>query len=142
MSEENSKRPSALWRKTSGKRTSLKETDHRIKNSLQIVSGLPSLQARNAGEASSQFHSAAARVAAIAAVLRQLHRYDGVGTVALDQYLTDVCEEIEAASGNSQGWSLKVVADPLIISTDVAVPLGLIVNELVINAIRHSRPTI
>ena len=119
----------------------LKEVDHRIKNSLQIVAALLQMQAKTAGPAASQFHAAAARVAAIAAVHKQLHKYDHVGTVELDRYLIDLCLELStASSGPDPACALAVDADPLVISTDVAVQLGLIVNELVTNAIRHSRP--
>jgi two-component sensor histidine kinase len=118
----------------------LKEVDHRIKNSLQIVSSLLHLQAKTAGAAAPQFHSAAARIAAIAAVHQQLHKSDYAGTVQLDQYLTDLCREIAVASGTSdQVWSLVVEAAPLTISNDIAVPLALIVNELLTNAVQHSR---
>jgi two-component sensor histidine kinase len=119
----------------------LKEVDHRIKNSLQIVSSLLYLQAKTAGAAASQFHDAAARVAAIAAVHQQLHKFDDVGTVVLDRYLIDLCQGITAASSSpDRARSLIVDADPLVISTDTAVPLALIVNELVTNAIVHARP--
>jgi two-component sensor histidine kinase len=122
----------------------MKEVDHRVKNSLQIVSGLLQMQARTAGPAASQFHAAAARVAAIAAVHKQLHKSDHVGTVELSEYLIDLCQEISTASSSPDlARSLSVDADPLIISTistDVAVQLGLIVNELVTNAFRHSQP--
>jgi two-component sensor histidine kinase len=119
----------------------MKEVDHRVKNSLQIVSSLLHLQAKTAGPAASQFHSAAARVAAIAAVHQQLHQYDDVGTVALDRYIVDLCQQITAASSSpDRAWPLIVDADPLTISTDVAVPLALIVNELITNAIQHSNP--
>jgi uncharacterized protein YjbJ (UPF0337 family) len=60
--------------------------DHRVKNSLQVVSTILNLQARTAGTAAGQFYDAAARVAAIATVQQQLHKYDDVGTVALDRY--------------------------------------------------------
>jgi two-component sensor histidine kinase len=120
----------------------IKEVDHRIKNSLQIVSSLLHMHANTAGAAAGQFHNAAARVTAIAAVHKQLHKSDDVGTVALDQYLVDLCQEITAASSSSdQAWTIAVNADPLVISTDLAVPFGLIVNELVTNAIQHSRPS-
>ena len=119
----------------------LKEVDHRIKNSLQIVSSLLYLQARTAGDAASAFHDAAARVAAIAVIHEQLHKNDYAGTVSLDRYLIDLCQGITSASSSPDRiWSLVVDADPLIISADTAVPLGLIVNELVTNAIQHSRP--
>lgn len=68
----------------------LKEVDHRVKNSLQIVSSLLRLQARTAGAAGAPFHNAAARVAAIAAVHQQVHNFDDIGTVVLDRYLTDL----------------------------------------------------
>ena len=120
----------------------MKEVDHRIKNSLQIVSSLLHMHANLAGKAAPQFHNAAARVGAIAAVHEHLHKSDDVGTVALDQYLADLCRGITAASSSpDQAWTLAVDADPLVIRTDLAVPLGLIVNELVSNAIQHSRPS-
>lgn len=120
----------------------MKEADHRIKNSLQIVSTPLHMHADSAGTAAGQFHDAAARVAAIAAVHRQLHNSDDVETVAIDQYLADLCREIAPASSSAdQAWTLTVDADPLVIRTDLAVPLGLIVNELVTNAIQHSRPS-
>jgi two-component sensor histidine kinase len=120
----------------------MKEVDHRIKNSLQIVSNLLQMHANIAGAAAGQFHNAAARVAAIAAVHEQLHKSDDVGTVPLDQYLVDLCRHITAASSSPDcAWTLAVDAEPLVIRTDLAVPLGLIVNELVTNAIRHSRPS-
>lgn len=119
----------------------IKEVDHRIKNNLQIVSSLLHLQARTAGAAANQFHSAAARVGAVAAIHQQLHNFDDVGTVVLDRYVIDLCKEIATASASSeQARSIVVDADPLTISTDIAVPLALIMNELVTNAIQHSRP--
>jgi chemotaxis family two-component system sensor kinase Cph1 len=120
----------------------IKEVDHRVKNSLQIVSSLLHMHANIAGAAAGQFHSAAARVAAIAAVHRQLHRADDVGAVGLHTYLVDLCKEITAASSSSdQAWTLAVDAVPLVVGTDLAMPLGLIINELVTNAIQHSVPS-
>jgi two-component sensor histidine kinase len=117
----------------------LKEVDHRVKNSLQIVSSILQLQARTAGAAANQFHDAAARVAAIAAIHQQLHKYDDVGSVVLDRYLVDLCRGLAAASSSpDRAWPIVVDADPLTIRTDVGVPLGLIVNELITNAIQHS----
>lgn len=118
----------------------LMEVDHRIKNSLQIVSGLLHLQARTAGEAAPQFHSAAARIGAIAAVHRQLHKSDYVGTVELRQHLVDLCEQVGAASASpDHPWSVSVHGQPLTIPNDIAVPLSLIVNELLTNSIQHSQ---
>jgi two-component sensor histidine kinase len=135
---ESAKR--ALEEKDRQKDMMMREVDHRIKNSLQIVSSLLSLQAKSAGAAAPHFHNAAARVAAIAAVHKQLHKSDYVGTVSLDQYLTELCQEIATTSDTpNHDLSLIVEAEPLTISNDIAVPLGLIVNELLTNAIQHSR---
>lgn len=131
----------ALELKDRQKDLMLKEVDHRIKNSLLIVSSLLHLQAKTAGAAESQFHKAAARISAIAAVHQQLHKSDYVGTVQIDEYLASLCQEIAVAScGPDLAWDLVVEAVPLTISNDVAVPLALIVNELLTNAIQHSRP--
>ena len=119
----------------------LKELNHRVKNNLQIVSSLLHLQAKTAGPAADQFDNAAARVQAIAIVHQQLHKYDDVGTVEIDRYLVDLCQAITAASSSpDRTWALVVDADPLTISTEVATPLALVVNELITNAIQHSRP--
>src|SRR6185437_7371086 len=70
------------------------------------------------------------------------HQQLYVGTVVLDRYIIELCQQISAASsGADRMWPLVVDADPLIIATDIAVPLALIVNELVTNAIQHSNPT-
>jgi len=117
----------------------MKEVHHRVKNSLQIVASLLSLQAKTAGPAASRFHDAAARVMAIATVHQQLHDSEGVGTVRIDRYLVDLCRGIEAASSLNRLSQIAVDATPLVISTDVAVPLAIIVNELVTNAIQHAK---
>jgi two-component sensor histidine kinase len=131
----------ALELKERQKDLMLKEVDHRIKNSLLIVSSLLHLQAKGAGAAESQFHKAAARISAIAAVHQQLHKSDYIGTVQLDEYLTNLCQEIAtASSGPDYAWQIVVDAVPLTIANDIAVPLALIVNELLTNAIQHSQP--
>jgi two-component sensor histidine kinase len=131
----------ALELKDRQKDLMLKEVDHRIKNSLLIVSSLLHLQAKTAGAAEVQFHKAAARISAIAAVHQQLHKSDYVGTVQIDEYLTNLCQDIAAAScGPDLAWDLIVEAVPLTVSNDIAVPLALIVNELLTNAIQHSQP--
>jgi two-component sensor histidine kinase len=119
----------------------LKEVDHRIKNSLQIVASLLYLHAKTAGPAAGLFRDAAARVTAIAAVHQQLQTHNDVGTVLLDRYLVDLCQRITAASSSpNRTWPIAVDTEPLTISSEIAVPLALVVNELVTNAIQHSRP--
>jgi two-component sensor histidine kinase len=128
--QELEKAKRELEEKDRQKSMMLKEV-HRIKNSLQIVASLLHLEATTAGAAAPQFRDAAARITAIATVHKQLHKSDYIGTVQLDQYLTDLCQEIATASGiPKRGLSLIVDAGPLIVANDIAVPLALIVNEL------------
>jgi two-component sensor histidine kinase len=139
--QELEKAKRALEERGRQKDLRMKEVDHRVKNSLQILSSLLYLQAKTAGPAASQFNNAAARVAAIAAIHEQLYKHDDIGTVVLDRYIIDLCRRIAIASSSpDRAWTLVVDADPLTILSDVAVPLALIVNELVMNAIQHSRP--
>jgi two-component sensor histidine kinase len=118
----------------------LKEVNHRVKNSLQIVSSILHLQmplAERAG-AGDVMRSAAARVLAIAAVHERLYTGDNVRTVALDTFLRDLCLEIARAFDCTAG--VTVEAESVQVPTDMAVPLALIVNELVTNVIKHVGP--
>jgi two-component sensor histidine kinase len=138
--EELKKAKRALEESNAQKDLLLKEVHHRVKNSLQIVAGLLGLQAKTAGSAASQFHDAGARVMAIATVHQQLHDSEDVGTVRIDRYLVDLCRGIEAASSLNRLSRIAVDAAPLVVSTEVAVPLAILVNELVTNAIQHAKP--
>ena len=120
----------------------LKEVDHRIKNSLQIVSSLLHMQARTAGAAAGQFHNAAARVAAIAAVHQQLQNL-----------MTSERWRLTSTSSTFVGRSQRHRAVPIEPGRSQSMPtrsssaltsrcrLALIVNELITNAIQHSRPS-
>ena len=117
----------------------LKEVNHRVKNSLQIVSSVLHLQTTLVeGPAADALHSAAARVQAIAAVHERLYQDDDVHTVALEPFLRGLCDEIGRAFACSEG--ILVDAPGVEVPTDFAVPLALIVNELVTNAIKHVGP--
>lgn len=121
--QELEKAKHALELKDRQKDLLLKEVDHRIKNSLQIVSSLLHLQAKTAGASQSQFQNASARIAAIAAVHHQLHKSDYAGTVQLNEYLTDLCQELATASGSpNRPCSLIVDADPLTIASPAGAP--------------------
>ena len=118
----------------------LKEVNHRVKNSLQIVSSVLHLQTTlvEGRAAADALRSAAARVQAIAAVHERLYQDDDVHTVALETFLRGLCDEIGRAYACSEG--ILVDAPGVEVPTDFAVPLALIVNELVTNAIKYVGP--
>ena len=118
----------------------LKEANHRVKNSLQIVSSLLHLQLPHTSnaEAAEALRNAAARVLAIAAVHERLYTGDEIQVVPLKTFLGELCQEIGRGLGCSDGVQADV--DAVEVPTDMAVPLALIVNELVTNVIKHVGP--
>jgi len=120
----------------------LEELHHRIANSLQIIASIlmQSAKTMNSEESRRHLHDAHSRVMSVAALQRQLSM-SRVGDVALRSYFTDLCGSISASMIADQGQlSLHVDVDDTITGADVSVSLGLIVTELVINALKHAFP--
>jgi len=117
----------------------LKEVNHRIRNSLQIVSSILHLQATNVqnAEASAALQNASARVHAIAAVHERLYTGKDIRIVSLDVFLTSLCSNIGDALGHA--GSIQVDLVPIEVPTDMAIPLALVVNELLTNALKYGR---
>jgi two-component sensor histidine kinase len=117
------------------------EMQHRIANSLQIIASVLQLKARAAGSAESrrQLLDAHDRVMSVAAVQRHLQL--GAEVVEVGPYLTDLCESLESAmAGEGRATTIVVRADAATMSSREVVSLGLIVAELVINALKHAFP--
>ena len=137
---ELEKAKQALEAQVQQKELLLKEVNHRVKNSLQIVSSILSLQVADVDgtEAAAAIRNAAARVLAIAAVHERLYTGEDPARVRLDTFLRDLCHDIARASGWPEGIETNV--ERVDVPTDMVVPLALIINELVTNAIKHVGP--
>ena len=121
--------------------TLLGEMQHRVANSLQIVASVLLLKARTvkSEETRLHLHDAHARVMSVAAV--QAHLQDTLGDVEVPFYLTKLCESLATSMiGESRNLTLSVSADKATVKSHEAVSLGLIVTELVINALKHAFP--
>ncbi|MBL8772824.1 MAG: GAF domain-containing protein [Phenylobacterium sp.] len=118
----------------------LKEVNHRIQNSLQLVSSFLGLQARAVGDPNlhEAFEEARRRLQAVALVHRRLYRADQIETVDLGRYLEDLIGDMNASMGAEWAGKVSVEAAPVIVPTDRAVSLGLVVTELVINANKYA----
>ncbi|MGB3722992.1 MAG: histidine kinase dimerization/phosphoacceptor domain -containing protein [Pacificimonas sp.] len=119
------------------------EVNHRVKNSLQIVTSILNLEAKSAAseETRDGLLSAGARVQAIATIHASLYEDDDVRNVQLDNYLRRFCQHLTISLGaKTRDVSLNIDADPIKLPTDKAITLSLAVNELITNAFRHAFP--
>jgi len=120
----------------------LQELQHRVANSLQIIASVLMLSARrvNSDETRRHLYDAHNRVMSIAALQQRLS-VSTVGSVPLGSYFRDLCESIAASMiADRDQLSLEVRSDDSVAEADVSVSLGLIVTELVINALKHAFP--
>jgi two-component sensor histidine kinase len=116
----------------------VKEMSHRIKNSLAIVAGMLRLQSTNVGnpELTHHLNEAAQRVVAIARAHERIHQGSKVELLDLGRYIEQVCKDLDDVVTHC---SIHVdVPDNVEIATDRAIPLALIVNELMTNAAKYA----
>jgi two-component sensor histidine kinase len=117
----------------------LRELQHRVKNNLQMILGLISMQQKKVTDpqAKRAFTHIADRVAAIALAQDQLSAAAGMGEVKIGAYLRALCGYI---APEGEGVVITAEAQDLDVPIDQAVPAGLIVNEAVTNALKHAFP--
>jgi two-component sensor histidine kinase len=119
------------------------EFHHRLMNNLQMIVSLLSLQsqAEANAEAASRVAVAANRVRAIAGLHRHLHSMDGAQTVQFGKFLDELCLDHSTMSMSEQRPDQSIVVEgiELELPTTIGIPLSLIVNELVTNAIKHGK---
>jgi two-component sensor histidine kinase len=124
-------------------KTLLREMRHRIANSLQIIASILLLKAGSVSseETKSELHAAHQRVMSVAAVQSHLDSSDGIEQIAIGPYLTKLSAGLESSMvGPKQNVQIVVVADAGVLPSSHAVSIGLIVTELIINAIKYAFP--
>ncbi len=117
----------------------LREVNHRVQNSLALVGAFLRMQGRNAGEeVKAHLAEAEGRLSAVGLAHRRLYQDDSVEIIDLSRYLTELVDELLKAM--DERWRRQVTLDlvPMLISTDRAVSVGLIVNELVTNVTKYA----
>ena len=121
----------------------LQEMQHRVANSLQIIASILLLKARAVSSEETRQHlkEAHQRVMSVAEIQRHFYLTQGTDQIEVGLYLSKLCESLAASMiADTQPIRMKVTCDDGMIDSDKAVSLGLIVTELIINAVKYAFP--
>ncbi len=143
LTEQKARAEDALRASNARLEALLHEVNHRVANSLQLVSAFIHMQARALTDpaAKAALADTQARITAIAQVHKRLYTSHDVEGVAMEDYLAALVAELEATWSTPESpRPLRLAAQPLRLATDRAVSLGVIVNELVSNACKYAYP--
>lgn len=121
----------------------LQEIHHRVKNNMQVISSLIALQAGYTDDdrVHQMFRESQSRIRSMALVHELLYRSRDLARIDFSKYINELTANLMRSYPNSQGRiQLKVEAQSLFLDIDTAIPCGLIINELVSNALKHAFP--
>ncbi|THU33513.1 sensor histidine kinase [Niastella caeni] len=119
----------------------MKELHHRVKNNLQIVSSLLSLQTYKVQdeEAVLVLKESQQRVQAMSFIHQRLYKTESLTAVNMKEYLTDLAESLVSSYGfNRDDFDLYITVEKEMLDIDKALPIGLIINEIVTNALKYA----
>jgi chemotaxis protein methyltransferase CheR len=119
------------------------ELQHRISNSLQVIASIILLKARTVQSEETRLHlqDAHKRVMSVAAVQEQLHVLGTIGSIEIAPYLSKLCDALATSMiGDSRPITLNVAGERGTATSRQAESIGLIVTELVMNALKHAFP--
>ncbi|WP_088890824.1 histidine kinase dimerization/phosphoacceptor domain -containing protein [Leptolyngbya ohadii] len=121
----------------------LKEIHHRVKNNLQVISSVLRLQSDYIKDERvlALFNDSQNRIRSMALIHEKLHQSSNLLKINFDEYIRDLADNLLRSYGaSSQAATLRTEAIDVWLSIDTAIPCGLIINELVSNALKHAFP--
>jgi len=120
----------------------LREIHHRVKNNLEVVSSLLALQSAQIGDEGTRdaMQESQNRVQSIGIVHQKLYQGTNLGAVEMKDYFIDLSESILDSFGAESRITIECAMEKLDVDIDTAVPLGLIVNELLTNTLKYAYP--
>lgn len=140
---ENRRREEAINIALKEKEMLLKELYHRVKNNLQMIISMFNLQVRALPEGMARIAltEAAGRVRAMALVHEKLYQSGNLSSIALDTYARDLCAQLAQVGLSAQRKvEIRVDVEHLETGIETAIPLGVILNELISNCYKHAFP--
>jgi len=123
--------------------THLRELHHRVKNNLQVISSLLFLQSRHTDDVKTLevLKESRGRIASIALVHEKLYRSPEMTRISVPEYVRDLVGDLFRAYGaDRRGIAARLELEDLSLGIDTAIPCGLLVHELVSNALKHAFP--
>lgn len=120
----------------------LKEIHHRVKNNLEVVSSLLALQSAQIDDPKTKeaMQEGQNRVHSIGIVHQKLYQGKDLGTIEMKDYFLNLSESILDSFGAEERVKIELAMEKLDVDIDTAVPLGLIVNELLTNTLKYAFP--
>lgn len=120
----------------------LKEIHHRVKNNMQIISSLISLQTDYADNEDTikMFQDSKNRIRSMALIHEKLYQSEDISLIDFSDYIESLAGRLLEVYGVGRRITLRVNAENIFLSIDSAIPCGLIINELVSNSIKHAFP--
>ncbi len=139
---ERKKAEEQVKRSLEEKEILLREIHHRVKNNLQIISSLLSLQSAYIKEDqyAEMFRESQNRIHTMGLIHEKLYRSESLTTIDFTEYIRTLASELVSSSG-SPGILLSVEVEDVSLGLDAAIYCGLIINELVTNSLKHAFPS-
>ena len=118
----------------------MKEIHHRVKNNLQVISGLLELQSKNLNDETARdaLREGRNRVRSIALIHQNLYQFENISSIELKRFVNDLCRQVEAVFQKKNQVVMAIKVPDLHLDIDTAVPLGLIMNELLSNSFKYA----
>jgi two-component sensor histidine kinase len=118
----------------------MKEIHHRVKNNLQVISGLLELQGKTVPDEAAReaLMEGRNRVRSIALIHQNLYQLENLSGIELRQFVQDLCRQVESVFRKGDAVPIEIDVPALYLDIDSAVPLGLIMNELLSNSFKYA----